>query len=408
VPIRRKHKGHLSHNVSNSAQIAAQTAVVEPKRRFWFYPLTLGVFVFFVAVLAFAVIIQFGQISLLQNELTLAKSEHVDYVTKAELKIGELNSDIADLTLQNAKMQSMYVDLSRKYADLESKNASISSSYETLKSEAQVTLSKVDSYKKEIQSSMDWFNTNSALSSSQSNVLTYLNSNCYKVVGNECQINLGCFYFVNNKLMNFAYALDTVTSNAADKLQSLDSFYTNRKGDCEDFSLFYKAEYNSIVKKCGANSPSLSAWVEDSSKKFDVTSAGTWYLPNAAGRTLQKENKNPVVVCGSMFDLQSGQIGGHCVIAFAGKKIKSVSDIDSINSAELVEPQNGMYLGKVGQEAGVYLTDSSRTHSSYIDTIITDGDFFIFRDGSWNSYSDFLVQLSSARTSLQNLVEAQS
>ncbi len=369
----------------------------------WFYPLAFALLLVFVLVLIFLVFVQFSRIDYLSSELSVLRAEHLDFVSKSEIKIGELNSSISDLSFEKQQLELRYLSLSKMYSELESKNAVISSSYADLKSEALATIAKIDSYKREIQSSMDWFSANSVLSKNEGSVLTYLNSSCIKNTNGTCEVNLGCFYFVNSELLKFKYASDFVTSNTVDKLQSVSSFYSNRRGDCEDFSLFYKAEYNSLLTKCADKPVSLFAWVDKNGKNFDVTSAGTWYIGDADKKYLAKENLRPAIVCGSMFDLQSGQVNGHCVIAFGSKRIVSVSDIDSLLTAELVEPQNGKYLGIVGQDSGIYLVDSLGSGVSYIDTIITDNDFFIFRDRAWNSYSSFYSDLSESGASLQKL-----
>jgi len=407
VPIKKKPKFHSKiyaghpKSVHGLSQLSDEGSSV---KKLHFYHIILGVFIFFTIVLVIGIFLQFSQISNLENELALLKETHLDFVSKSELKISELNSEISDLLLENAKMESMYVDLSKEYSILKSKNDIISSSYATLKSEAQSTIEKIDLYKNEIQSSMAWFNNNSFLTKNQNVVLSYLESDCFNDTGVDCQVNLGCFYFVNDKFLGLRYALDTETSSVIDKLQSLESFYANRKGDCEDFALFYKAEYNSLIKKCGGKSVVLSSWVDKLGEKFYVNSASTWFLSSATSKVLLSENIYPVVVCGAMFDLQSNQINGHCVVAFVNKNIVSSVDLSVIKSAELVEPQTGKYLGFVGAESGIYLIDSSSSNSSYIDTVITDSDFFIFRDGKWDSYSDFFFQLSESRSSLQNLI----
>ena len=130
----------------------------------------------------------------------------------------------------------------------------------------------------------------------------------------------------------------------------------------------------------------------------------SWYLSNAKQQYLDTLNIYPVVVCGSIFDPQTSIVNGHCVLAFASKKIISAEDIVVLNSSELIEPQTGEYLGYVGSDSGVFLISENPSSLSYIDTLITDNDFFIFRNNEWSNYAKFGSELIEDKNSLEALI----
>jgi hypothetical protein len=220
-----------------------------------------------------------------------------------------------------------------------------------------------------------------------------------------CEINLGCFNLVNLEFVNYKYKSDISVLNVEDKLQSISEFVNNRGGDCEDYTLFFKAEYNSLVVSCEKESPRAFGWVKNAGTTFWANLGHTWYLPNAKKVYLDINNIFPVGVCGSMLDPNTGAINGHCVLAFAQKKIFSVDDISVLFSAELIEPQSGMYLGFVGESSGIYLVNDPKRSSSFIDTLITDNDLFLYRGGKWNSYSTFRDELAAQKTALSAVLE---
>lgn len=355
-------------------------------------------------VLIIFCLVLLGFIILNNASFEKSKADYALFVNNSVSKISSLNSAIFVLQQSNFDLNKSLFDLNLKYNYLFVENVSLESSYSVLKEEVNSTLAKIDAYEEQIQSSLDWFNTNSILGENHENVLLNLKTNCKKQTSKSCLINLGCFHLVNSKFINYVYKDDLVTSSSFDKLQSISDFIKNKGGDCEDFSLFFKAEYNSLVDSCSGKKPNLFAWVENKGSRFWSNFSETWYLPDAKAKYLDVNNTYPVVVCGSIYDPQSKEINGHCVLAFASKKIISVGDISVLNNSELIEPQTGQYLGFVGSDSGVFLVSQNSSSLSYIDTLITDNDFFIFRNNGWSNYGKFGSELHINKNSLEVLI----
>jgi hypothetical protein len=337
--------------------------------------------------------------------LDAVKKEHSIFVSNSSNTISSLNNAIFDLTKTNSNLTNSLIDLNIKYTLLSSKTDSLESSYADLKKESDLTIAKIEDYQTQIQSSLDWFNLNSTLGETHENILLNLKSSCKKETSKNCQINLDCFSLVNSKFINYKYKDDLATSDSLDKLQSIEDFIKNKGGDCEDFSLFFKAEYNSLVDSCNGKKPNLFAWVEKKNSTFWSNFENTWYMDNATIKYLDSNNIFPVVVCGSIYDLQTDKINGHCVLAFVSKKIIYAEDIFILNFAELVEPQTGKYLGFVGSDSGIFLVSDNSFVDSYIDTLITDEDFFIYKNNEWVNYAKFGVELSNDKNSLEQLLK---
>ncbi|MCX6804264.1 MAG: hypothetical protein NTY48_06915 [Candidatus Diapherotrites archaeon] len=296
----------------------------------------------FLCIIVFLLIIMLVELWVLFEQDSALKLLDKKY-SSSLIKIDSLNTEIDSLNKSNASLLSELNSLNTDYSDLSKANSSLSTSYSSLKSEAVATLDKIDKYENEIQGALDWFKTNSILVSG-SGADVDLRANCLKINSDSCEVNLGCFHLVNSEFLSLQYKSDLMTSNSVDKLQSLDGFLRNSGGDCEDFALFYKAEFNSIAKKCVGKKISLFAWVDSKGYIFWANYSSSWYLNDAKQKFLSSENLFPVIVCGSMFDLRSGSVNGHCVVAFSPSKISSAEDIAWLNSAELIEPQNGEYL----------------------------------------------------------------
>jgi|GEM_PF-1215756 len=375
------------------------------KNESFFSKKKLGVIIFVLVVML--VVLSFF-FYLKNSDYDSLKKEYSSFVVDSKNTIFSLNEKISLLEKNNSDLNKALINLNNAYDSLSSKSDKLEESYSTLKIEVEGTIKKIDEYKAEIQSSLDWFNYNSLLGKEGFSVLSKLKSNCKSENSKSCEINLGCFNLVNFEFLKYEYKNDLVTSNTLDKLQSVSQFIKNKGGDCEDFSLFFKAEYNSLTQSCEGKEIKLVAWVRKDNDRFWLNFDSSWYLPDAKKVYLSKENIFPAIVCGSMYDPRSKKINGHCVLAFSNKKIVSFQDISVLASVELIEPQSGEYLGFIGDDSGVFVISylgGSVSSLSYIDTIITDNDFFIYKDGLWNNYAKFNDELSLKKEKLESLLE---
>jgi hypothetical protein len=280
-----------------------------------------------------------------------------------------------------------------------------------LQLETEGLISKVDSYEKNLQDSMQWFSTNANLSGIEDRFKTEqvqysLRDNCFIFEGGKCKIKTGCLWVTNTK-MGLEYKSDIEYAGQSDRLLSLQEFVRNYGGDCEDYSLFYKAEMNQILDECSSYIPSniaLESFVpggyEDYFLDFNTEQETRYYLPQTQPFQIKAGYIYPNVVCGQLYDGDTRQISGHCVIAFTRNKIKTVSQLRlELNGAPLVEPQDGEYMGLINSNSNIYLSSATQQHDSYIYIVITDDDEFLFEDesGTWTSYSTFSQDLESLK-----------
>jgi len=407
-------KSEVKHDKVSSAQSGTHFSAShkialghEPKKHFFsniksfFSKRVLSIIL--VLFLLFSILLLFFVFSL-SEELSTLKLKHDVFVFESNSKISSLNENIFVLEKEKNGLNLNLANLQDLYNSLSNSNAQLNKSYSELKSEANTTIAKIEDYEIEIKKSLDWFGANSVLDNSRERILLNLKSSCLEKSSSRCEINLGCFFLVNSEFLNYEYKFDSATSGVVDKLQSVNDFVKNGGGDCEDYSLFFKAELNSLAEECLSSEVSLFGWVEKNNNTFWANTSKSWYLPNADKKYFDKNNLFPIVVCGSMFDPKSNEINGHCVIALTKSRIVSFSDISSLNFAELVEPQTGEYLGVVGGFSGIYLASENLVSSSYIDTLITDADFFLYRGGKWNNYSEFGVELAQRKSALMGLL----
>lgn len=293
----------------------------------------------------------------------------------------------------------------------------LSETNQGLQKEIEQTISEIEKYQKEIQESIKWFKDNSILEeeSGKYGIISYLKNNCFKKEGDICKIKTGCLYLTNSEKIGVEYKQDIDVFGKEDKLQSLDDFLENGGGDCEDYSLFYKAEWNLILDYCKdieQENIKVESWDVDkfAQSKYFLDFDEEWYFEGVSKVNLKKGYIYPNVVCGNIYNLNTKTINGHCVIAFTKKKIITKKDLIELNLAPLVEPQDGSYMGLINDNySGIYLleeADNCRRFipDSYIFSIITDNDYFLFSfdNCEWISYSIFDEELSNQK---QNLLE---
>jgi len=335
-------------------------------------------------------------------KIILSKSDEIENL---KYKINELDSTISVLKQENTNLNKNYDELNKEYFNL--------------KTEINSTIEEIENYESELRDSMNWFRINSKINKSsiknldvERKIKSQLRNNCFDIEEGKCYIKTGCFYLINYEKLNLQYKFDIETSEKEDKLQSLDDFVKNDGGDCEDYALFYKAEFNYILDECKNIEPSdfvLESWYYDISYigKYWLNFQKSWYLESARKIELQKGYIYPNIVCGDLYDLNTGEINGHCVIAFTKNKIESINDLNELDLAPLIEPQDGSYMGLINDKSyDIYLAEENLYVDSYISEIITDSDFFLFTDNEeWTSYSTFNEELYNQKNQLINLIK---
>jgi hypothetical protein len=293
-----------------------------------------------------------------------------------------------------------YGSLETNYHNLRSIYSSLDENFNDLVTELEETITMIEDYETEIRKSMEWFRTNSVL---EEEFIEPSLDTCIRLEGDTCRIKTGCIHLVNAKLLEMRYIPDLETSNQRDKMQNLSSIFKNKGGDCEDFSLLYKAQWNYLMEQCGNSKIVVEGWESSTGDKYALDYEQNWLKDNAKA-VVFSDYKYPSIVCGNMFDPNSGRVNGHCVVAFTKKEIKSVKDLSELDKALLIEPQNGKYLGLINDKSSeVSLRGLNNQYSSYIYQVITNNDHFAFSNSKWQSYSGFLQELATHRMNMQNL-----
>ncbi|MBW2967091.1 hypothetical protein KY362_01250 [Candidatus Woesearchaeota archaeon] len=348
----------------------------------------------------------------LQAEHGSLEAEYSDYRRSAETAQAQCSADLETAQQQRASLQTElgllqqgysvleqdYSELNQSYSELGAAHATLDESFKDLRSEVDETIGKIREYERDIKTSMDWFNENSELD--HDNAKTYLNIDCVAEEDAGCFIKTGCPWLVNHEKLGLSYKSDVYTSGETDKLQSLSEFVDSDGGDCEDYALFYKAEWNYMMSKCKSEDIFVESWVHADLGRHWLDWDKDWYLDNA--RTVRIQVRYPNVVCGSIYDFKLGGVSGHCVIAFTDSPIEDVGDMDLLDEAVLIEPQNGMYMGRINSDSGINLImdgEPTTKYASYIFVVITDSDYFSYSeaDKEWQSYSAFLGSLGAHR-----------
>lgn len=357
------------------------------------------VYIIIIVILSILVVSLFYMYSSISADYSILAREHETYIELANSRIEELEGNIESLE----KFKS----------SLEIEKGQLEKSYEDLKEEVDEIIEKIETYKNELEKSMEWFKDNSILNegdSRQKRVINYLDSECLIGKSNTCYIKTGCFWLVNSEKLNYKYKKDIYTSEEEDKLQSLVDFISNKGGDCEDYSLFYKAELNSIIERCedgGYSNIVIESWIETEkpSGKYWLDKDKDWYLEDVTGIILDEGFIYPNVVCGNIYDLNLDEISPHCIIALTKNKIESIKDMNKLMKAPLFEPQSGMYIGlidDISSDIGLVTKQNYDYLDSFIDTVITDNDYFLFSESEeeWLSYSIFSEELYDKKMEL--------
>ena len=338
-------------------------------------------------------------------------------ITKNEDKIFQLNNQNNQLYKDLVDKNSTLLELSINYADLEENFLSLDKDYSNLKEETSSLITSVEEYQKEIQESLEWYKTNSLLDNSkeQNAVKRQIDNNCYDFDGGDCYIKLGCFYLINSEKLDLEYSYDEYNYNKEDKLSSISQFLQNKGGDCEDYSLFFKAEYNYVKDKCKDKNIILEGWKyseeKDRTTNYWLNFQKSWYLEDVT-KVEFTGYIFPNIICGNFYDSIVGEISGHCMIAFSNKEIKDISDLEYLDGSYIIEPQDGSFQGNLNREnSNVYLLNKhvvwyDNYIYSYVYSVINDNDYFLFNEEKldWDSYSAFNHKLMVKKNQLKQLI----
>lgn len=307
----------------------------------------------------------------LEIEHTKLLEKHNSLVTQnnnLEKTHVSLISEFNDLNLAFYNLRTEHYTQTQNYNNLLGNYDDLNKDYSSLNTEIGV-------FKKSIEESMDWFKENATLDLLKENRSIKNNlKKCVVCQEEVCYIKTACIYLVNKEKFYLKYQIDILNSDKEDKLLSLNDFYSNKRGDCEDFSLFFVSELRYLIEYVELKDkiPIIEAIIEtDSKRNYDIVD--NWYFPGGISqKIISEEYIYPYVACGEIYDPNIDDIGGHCLVMLSKQKINNGTDLKNITDIELIEPQNGLYVEKATNY------DFFKTDSGYkIRQIITDNDYYM-------------------------------
>ncbi|MEM4755505.1 MAG: hypothetical protein QW594_00010 [Candidatus Woesearchaeota archaeon] len=358
----------------------------------------------------------------LKNEIETYKDEHLqsqkqirtqeEQITQLKREVTEQNQQLSTLNKQLLYLTAALNQTSAEKQHVEKKFEALDEEYTRVSETIASLFNEIATYQEEIEASLAWYKRNAHLDESpeQKRVKRKIDANCIEIANNYCKIKIGCFYLINSEELELHYQYDETLYEKKDKITSIDEFLKNGGGDCEDYALFFKAEYNYALSQCKTNTIILEAWkhptAEDKKTKYWLNFQKRRYLGDVAIVEI-KETIYPTIICGNLYDLRRGEIGGHCMIALTQKKIRTVDELSALDGAPIIEPQDGSFRGNINREnSEIYLLNKDHWYNesvkSWIYSVITDTDYFLYSESkaAWNSYSLFDFQLETKKQAL--------
>lgn len=344
------------------------------------------------------------------NEIYLNYKDKAEAdIEKLTLEKNSLESELQNSLYQNQKLleknknlEALYSQLNETYTKTVENYTLLNREYQSLKDEAKTLLTKLDEYEEKINESMSWFSLNSNIENMNGTIKTEiiddLRKECYKIDMYDCKIKTACLYLVNDEFHHLQYLKDEDLYNRTDKLSSLDEFIAKDGGDCEDYSLFFKAEINHILNRCkGLNIMIESYTPSENGGRYFINNMNDWFIRDMGAKELKPNNIYPYIVC-----YLTEPYLGHCVVAFSKYEINDSSQIYLLEGADLVEPQDGSYVGEIGNEIKLPILTNGINE---LMIVISNDDLYNFEDGKWTGYKDFLFQIRKMRTELQDYLK---
>ncbi|MDD5171733.1 MAG: hypothetical protein PHF60_01730 [Candidatus ainarchaeum sp.] len=331
-----------------------------------------------------------------QKELNMTRATLKDRENEIALQKDEIANLTADLEAKNDRITELEAELNETQSELEEAQTTLQEAQQDISAIRNETLAMAE----EINQSIQWFTDNSELPSTLK-VDRFISN-----VEDGCEqggtLNLGCISYLMEDRLGIIYKIDPT----GDRLYSIDEIISRKGGDCEDFSLFFKA----VLNRFRSQDLELEAWERGigSYTIYEDTSTNMrWYYDNAQGRTLGNlQDLNPYAAC-YWNEILGTQWGGHCIIMLASANITSSSDISNENLADAVffEPQDGKYMGSMGDEFQTCADgDAGCDEETYrIVFVMTDSDLYEFSDGKWNYYAGYGSRLDEILADLDTI-----
>jgi hypothetical protein len=325
--------------------------------------------------------------AILKQNLSAVRYELGETRSSLEEKMGDIARDEAQIGNLTAALSARLADIEELREQLNESASELEETRGALE-EAEEDIARIRDEAEEmderINESIAWFRDNAELPSG-------LKTDRYvRLVEKHCEdggtLNLACASYLMGEELEFTYKDDP----GADRLYSIDEIVQRKGGDCEDYALFFKA----LLARFRDDDLGMEAWEGGGGRYVvyeDASSGRYWYYDDAEGRTIgNTRTDNPYAVC-YFYDTEGDTRIGHCIIMLSGREIETPDDItnENLDGAALFEPQDGSYMGAVGDEFTVCEDgDSDCDGRDYaLAFIITGSDLFEFSEGEWSYYA---------------------
>jgi len=284
------------------------------------------------------------------------------------------------------------------------------------------TVDRLEVFKQDVIDTTKWFKDNSNIAGLKEYDIdrSVFEERCLIIDKQTCKIKLGCPSLVFETVNYFSYKIDNETSKKTDYMQDLSSFYRNKGGDCEDYSIAVSASLNYIQDYCakyGAPNFLFEAITKNIGTTYYIDKTESWFYKDASRYEIPSDYTYHYIVCGDFPsgvdpNIKDGQnYSGHCILAFTNIPITGSANIrDSLKDSILVEPQSGFLVYDLRFEDSMIVPYDGYTYydmRNLIYSVITDNDYYIFKrygnEAYWTGYKDFLPLIDTLEKSLYGL-----
>ncbi len=335
-------------------------------------------------------------------------------VSDREATIADLQQRVVQLETERISQDIAYSELDQRFQNLTSAHEDLATTNTRLSHDVTTATTLIDEYRTTLKSNLEWFKENAVLNDTSfpeydprapDRIRATLMNRCTNLEDSKassCTIKIPCIVYTNSQSLFLDYKTDVSVTGEEDALLPLREIVDNGGGDCEDYSLLFKAQINLLKSACGEEFNLETMEYTGENRYFPYYDAEgkenrDWFVQGYAARTLPAHYTHPVIVCGTVVEPDSRF--GHCLIAFTQSPIRTVQDLmTQLPGAPLIEPQNGMYeadlsstlKGTMFQSGGILLS---------LDTVITDEDLFLLSKtrGTWLSNRGFLAELDATQ-----------
>lgn len=337
-----------------------------------------------------------ANLSLAQNELSMTEADLRTKNRDVERQQDEIENLTLALGNRTVEVEGLSEQLNDSEAELEDTKNMLGQATEDIERIRSEALAMDE----QINESISWFRNNSALPATlkADRFMNKVEKSCE----NDGVLKLACVTYLMENELGFSYKDDPT----GDRLYSIEEIIARKGGDCEDYSLFFKAFLNEMKRQ----DLEIEAWTEgmDDYKVYEDTSSGRyWYFTDTRGIGVgNTKDSNPYAVC-YFYDTSGEMTIGHCIIMLTNRTIATPDDITNANLAgsALFEPQDGHYMGHVGKEFSV--CEDGDANCDFTDNalafIITDSDLYQFSEGKWDYYEGRNEEISGLLARLDRI-----